>query len=275
MKLIQSLNIGFLFLFIYGCSIDYSKDIETLELSIKSSGVLVHRLTKMEEVPVDSFIAGRTKKLGSDSYTGILQGLTDKRYVETLSVVDTSLRLYPKTILEVDVDTINIGGRILTEREKFTSGFFQPGSQDIFIFPLVSDALDIDSDSDIRHTIHHEMSSIFMRKYRFDMIGFMANNGNLFEYWFDQAAILNSSHNGYYANSELLEQGLLTYYSQTTPENDYNTYVEIVFSEPVLMSKFCSSYERIQLKYEFIKAFYLKISLGFQPVFDRINCTAS
>jgi len=114
-----------------------------------------------------------------------------------------------------------------------------------------------------------------MRKYRFDMIGFMANNGNLFEYWFDQAAILNSSHNGYYANSELLEQGLLTYYSQTTPENDYNTYVEIVFSEPVLMSKFCSSYERIQLKYEFIKAFYLKISLGFQPVFDRINCTAS
>lgn len=49
--------------------------------------------------------------------------------------------------------------------------------------PLVADALNIDRDSDVRHTFHHEFSSILKRKYQFDMIDFMAHNGTGFEYF--------------------------------------------------------------------------------------------
>lgn len=255
-----------------GCSNDYSKNISDLELSIKSLGVSVHRLTSMKDVPVDSYIAGKTVKLGTNSVDGILKGLSDERYLNTLHVIDSSMGLYPKDILHSDLDAVNVGGQIQTEREQFTSGFFQPTSQDIYLFPLVADALNIDRDSDVRHTFHHEFSSILMRKYRFDMIGFMASNGTDFEYWFDQAEIMNSTHVGYYADSNLLEQGLLTYYSQTSPENDYNTYAEILFSEPARMSEYCSTHKRIESKYEHVKAFYLKISADFQPVFDQVSC---
>jgi len=227
----------------------------------------------MKDVPVDSYIAGKTVKLGTNSVDGILKGLSDESYLNTLRVIDSSMGLYPKDILLSDLDAVNIGGQIQTEREQFTSDFFQPTSQDIYLFPLVADALNIDGDSDVRHTFHHEFSSILMRKYRFDMIGFMAYSGTDFEYWFDQAKILDSTHIGYYADSNLLEQGLLTYYSQTSPENDYNTYAEIVFSEPKRMSEYCSTYKRIESKYEHVKAFYLKISADFQPVFDKITCS--
>ncbi len=255
-----------------GCSNDYSKNISDLELSIKSLGVAVHRLTSMDEVPVDSYIAGQTVKLGTNSVDGILKGLSDKRYLTALHVIDSSMELYPQDILQSDLDAVKVGGQIQTEREQFTSGFYQPNSQDIYLFPLVADALNLDPDSDVRHTFHHEFSSILMRKYRFDMIGFMVYNGTDFEYWFDQAKILNSTHVVYYADSKLLEQGLLTYYSQTSPENDYNTYAEIVFSEPRIMSDYCSTYKRIEHKYEHVKAFYLKVSANFKPVFDQVSC---
>jgi len=229
----------------------------------------------MKDVPVDSYIAGKTVKLGTNSVDGILKGLSDERYLATLSIIDSSMGLYPKDVLLSDLDAVNVGGQIQTEREQFTSGFFQPTSQHIYLFPLVADALNLDRDSDVRHTFHHEFSSILMRKYRFDMIGFMAYNGTDFEYWFDQAKILDSSHNGYYADAKLLEQGLLTYYSQTSPENDYNTYAEIVFSDPKIMSEYCTAYKRIARKYEHVKAFYLKVSPDFQPVFDQIVCGGS
>jgi hypothetical protein len=38
------------------------------------------------------------------------------------------------------------------------------------------------------------------------------------------------------------------------------------------MSSFCSAYKRIEHKYEHVKAFYLKVSADFQPVFDRVRC---
>jgi hypothetical protein len=124
----------------------------------------------------------------------------------------------------------------------------------------------------IRSTIHHEISSILLRQYRFDMIGFMAYNGFEIEYWNDEGYLLENPPPSYYASDALLTEGLLTHYSQTSPENDYNTYIEVAFAYPEIMSRFCSSYERIKLKYEFIKKFYLKISADFQPVFDQVRC---
>ncbi len=105
------------------------------------------------------------------------------------------------------------------------------------------------------------------------MIGFMAFNGSELEYWHDEGKMLEVQVPSYYATDFLLNEGILTHYAQTSPENDYNGYVEVAFAYPDIMTRVCSSYERIKLKYEFIKRFYLKISPDFQPVFDKITCT--
>ncbi|MBQ0732007.1 MAG: hypothetical protein KBT75_15005, partial [Oleispira antarctica] len=139
-------------------------------------------------------------------------------------------------------------------------------------FPFVFDMPSFEDGTTIHSTIHHEISSILLRKYRFDMIGFMAYNGFEIEYWNDEDYLLENPPPSYYASDALLTEGLLTHYAQTSPENDYNGYVEVAFAYPEIMSKYCSRYDRIKLKYEFIKKFYLKISADFQPVFDQVRC---
>jgi hypothetical protein len=165
-----------------------------------------------------------------------------------------------------------VAGQILSDEDKYTAGFYYPSTQNIYLFPLVFDMPSFEDGTTIRSTIHHEISSILLRKYKFDMIGFMALNGFEIEYWHDEYYLLKNPSSSYYASDFLLHQGILTHYAQTSPENDYNGYVEVAFAYPEIMSRFCSSYERIKLKYEFIKKFYLKISPDFQPVFDQGSC---
>jgi hypothetical protein len=203
---------------------------------------------------------------------GTLIKITDQRYYDFLGLLKSEVVKYPDNILRTDVDTIFVAGQILSDKERNTSGFFYSASQNIYLFPLVFDTPGFEDDTSIHGTIHHEISSILLRKYRFDMIGFMAFNGSELEYWHDEGKMLEVQVPSYYATDFLLNEGILTHYAQTSPENDYNGYVEVAFAYPEIMSKYCSRYDRIKLKYEFIKKFYLKISADFQPVFDQVRC---
>ena len=116
---------------------------------------------------------------------GTLKLLTDKRYSSFLKVLSQEIKSYPNDILTTDLDNIFIGGQILGTNEQYFLGFYQPNSQNIYLFPLVFDMPSFDDATTIRSTIHHEISSILLRKYRFDMIGFMAYNGFEIEYWHD------------------------------------------------------------------------------------------
>lgn len=241
-----------------------------LERSIESKGINVVRLNDVMDIPVDNneLVGGRS----AVATPGALKLLTDRRYFSFLKILSEEIKDYPGDILNTDLDNIFIGGQILGTDEQYFSGFYQPGTQNIYLFPLVFDMPNFEDATTIRSTIHHEISSILLRKYRFDMIGFMAYNGFEVEYWHDENKLLSNPPPSYYASDALLTEGLLTHYAQTSPENDYNGYVEVVFAYPEIMSKYCSRYDRINLKYEFIKKFYLSISPDFQPVFDQVNC---
>lgn len=256
--------------FLQACQFYLNEDIQALEQSIESKGTNVVRLENVMDIPVDNneLVGGRS----AITNPGTLKLLTDKRYFSFLKILSQEVEKYPADILNTDLDNIFIGGQILGTNEQYFSGFYQPSSQNIYLFPLVFDMSSFEDGTTIRSTIHHEISSILLRKYRFDMIGFMAHNGSEIEYWHDEDYLLENPPPSYYASDALLSEGLLTHYAQTSPENDYNGYVEVAFAYPEIMSRFCSSYERIKLKYEFIKKFYLKISPDFQPVFDRISC---
>jgi hypothetical protein len=254
------------------CQFNLGSDIVNAENFITSMGVNISRLTSIDEIPVDNISYVNRGLIEAEPVKGTLLEINDQRYYEFLNLLKAELVKYPSDILVNDVDTIFVAGQILSDEERNTSGFFYSTLQNIYLFPLVFDRPGFKDDTSIHGTIHHEISSILLRKYRFDMIGFMAFNGSELEYWHDEDKILEVQVPSYYATDFLLNEGILTHYAQTSPENDYNGYVEVAFAYPEIMSRFCSSYERIKLKYEFIKKFYLKISPDFQPVFDQISC---
>ena len=254
------------------CQLNLNKDIQTLEQSIESKGTNVVRLDNVMEIPDGKVSYDERSLIAAKLDKGFLLEINDQRYYEFLNLLKAELVKYPSDILVNDVDTIFVAGQILSDKERNTSGFFYSASQNIYLFPLVFDTPGFEDDTSIHGTIHHEISSILLRKYRFDMIGFMAFNGSELEYWHDEGKMLEVQVPSYYATDFLLNEGILTHYAQTSPENDYNGYVEVAFAYPEIMSKYCSRYERIKLKYEFIKKFYLKISPDFQPVFDQVSC---
>jgi hypothetical protein len=254
------------------CQFNLSNDIVDAEKFIISMDVNINRLTNIDEIPVDNISYVNRGLIEAVPVKGVLIKITDQRYYDFLGLVKSELVKYPSHVLKNDVDNIFVAGQILSDDEKYTAGFYYPGTQNIYLFPLVFDMPNFDDATTILSTIHHEISSILLRKYRFDMIGFMAYNGFEIEYWHDEGYFLKNPPPSYYASDALLTEGLLTHYAQTSPENDYNGYVEVAFAYPEIMSKYCSRYERINLKYEFIKTFYLKISPDFQPVFDKISC---
>ena len=247
--------------YLQACQFNLNEDIQKLEQSIEFKGTNVVRLDNVMDIPVDNneLVGGRS----AISNPGTLKLLTDKRYLSFLKKLSQEIEKYPNDVLKNDLDKIFIGGQILNTNEQYFSGFYHPGSQNIYLFPLVFDMPNFEDATTIRSTIHHEISSILLRKYRFDMIGFMAYNGFEIEYWNDEDYLLNNPPPSYYASDALLTEGLLTHYAQTSPENDYNGYVEVAFAYPEIMSKYCSRYDRIKLKYEFIKKFYLNISPDF------------
>jgi hypothetical protein len=271
------INIKHLLLILAGfclqaCQFNLSNDIINTEKFIISMGVNISRLTSIDEIPVDNISYVNRGLIEAVPVEGTLIKITDQRYYDFLGLLKSELVKYPDNILRTDVDNIFVAGQILSDEDKYTAGFYYPGTQNIYLFPFVFDMPSFEDGTTIRSTIHHEISSILLRKYRFDMIGFMAYNGFEIEYWNDEDYLLENPPPSYYASDALLTEGLLTHYAQTSPENDYNGYVEVAFAYPEIMSRFCSSYERIKLKYEFIKKFYLKISADFQPVFDQVRC---
>jgi hypothetical protein len=258
--------------FLQACQSNYENEIISSESSIVSMGVNVIRIISIDD-SLDDKISPDEKSLIAEKFDkATLLEINDQRYYEFLNLLKAELVKYPANILMNDLDTIFITGQILSDKERNTSGFFYSASQNIYLFPLVFDTPGFEDDTSIHGTIHHEISSILLRKYRFDMIGFMAFNGSELEYWHDEGKMLEVQVPSYYATDFLLNEGILTHYAQTSPENDYNGYVEVAFAYPEIMSRFCSSYDRVKLKYEFIKKFYLKISPDFQPVFDQVSC---
>lgn len=258
--------------FLQACQRNYENEIVSAENAISSVGVNVSRMSNVDDISsykvLDDERIVIAEKLGEGGFLEI----DDQRYYKFLEILSVELTKYPAEILINDLDTVFVAGQILTDRERATAGFFYSESQNIYLFPLVFDTPRSEESTSIHSTIHHEISSILLRKYKFDMLGFMAFNGFELEYWHDEDRILQAQVPSYYATDFLLNEGILTHYAQTSPENDYNGYAEVMFAFPEIMSRYCSSYERIKNKYEFVKAFYLKISPDFQPVFDRISC---
>ena len=69
----------------------------------------------------------------------------------------------------------------------------------------------------------------------------------------------------------LLNRGLLNSYSDSGVENDFNSYAEVVFTNPKKMKRLIAEYPIVKRKYKVFKDFYMNIDQGFAPVFNKID----
>ena len=68
-------------------------------------------------------------------------------------------------------------------------------------------------------------------------------------------------------STALLNDGYLTYYSVTNPENDFNIYAEQIFLNDKTLENYYINYPKIRKKVDFVKSAY--IMAGFNGNFPK------
>ncbi|MGH1487758.1 MAG: hypothetical protein ACRBCI_16220, partial [Cellvibrionaceae bacterium] len=124
-----------------------------------------------------------------------------------------------------------------------------------------------------KHTIasifHHEFSSILIKKYELSENDWINSSGKDFLYKSDEDpfyyTIYIQGNSEKIKNKDLYKRGLIKHYAETGVENDFNTYAEVIFTNPKKMKKLISQYPVIKRKYEVFKSFYMSIDEGFAP----------
>jgi hypothetical protein len=125
----------------------------------------------------------------------------------------------------------------------------------------------------IAQTFHHEFSSVLMKSHAFPTQQWFEANPPDVKYQTDFERYLKSiaEDRDLEGNDYYHQRGMMSKYSYSTLENDFNLYAQTVFNEPLRMKSLINQYPRMKAKYEILKAFYLSLSPGFSVWFDRIG----
>jgi len=127
----------------------------------------------------------------------------------------------------------------------------------------------------ITQIFHHELSSILKKNYAFDDTVWRQTHGEGFLYEIDKDFTFHWMRlNGYIddiPDEVLFKRGLLSTYSESGVEDDFNTYAETIFTQPEKIKRLIKQYPLIKRKYEVFKDFYLGIDAGFAPVFAAVD----
>lgn len=113
-------------------------------------------------------------------------------------------------------------------------------------------------------TLHHEFSSILMHNYGFDVESWRRCNPEGFEYTAAEGGgvkAIENAEDGLEGAPEYYEKGLLSQYAKSELEEDYNTYCEVMMTEPSRLRELAEQYPVIARKYELCRAFYGRLGI--------------
>ncbi|EKE77002.1 hypothetical protein [Gallaecimonas xiamenensis] len=193
---------------------------------------------------------------------------SSNQLAQVLAVLDAALGKYPSSVLKEAVKEIRIGDH-LVKNDEVIYGYYE--TRHLFIF-ADSAGTGIDA-REIEKTLHHELSSLLAERYGFPYFDWLALNSPDFEYLVSDQRFRQAIAAGltYAPQQRDLVQGIVSGYGRLNAENDFNTYAETVFTQPRQMADWLAKYPQVQKKYRFLKAFYLKVSPGFEGVFDKVE----
>jgi hypothetical protein len=214
-------------------------------------------------------------QLASNTLIKIKQGIVSvklappskEQYTKYITIIKTALEKYPVSVVKKHLKKIYIGGPF-SENGGVIAGMYEKDKLFLFCNPVDG----YSSDIFLEQTIHHEFSSILILGYDFPAFDWLDLNPKGFEYIINLSKINEymNSISSYSPTESQLRQGLVSSYGKANAENDINSYVELIFTQPEKMRAYMDKYPRVGPKYEMIKKFYLSISPEFEAVFDKI-----
>jgi len=187
------------------------------------------------------------------------------RYAKILPQV---LSQYPPEVFKTHIETIKLS-KILS----FYSTRYGGSTVDKIIY-LTDDGRDNGfSDFFIRQTFHHEFSSVLMKSRDFPTQKWLDANSPEVKYETNFENFLKSisKDRDLVGNDYFYQRGMMSKYSYSTLENDFNLFAQTVFNEPERMKDLIRQYLIIKRKYEILKEFYLSISPEFSTTFKLID----
>lgn len=191
-----------------------------------------------------------------------------EQYLDYLNIVEYALAKYPPALTSKHLEKIYIGGG-LRKNGGVIAGLYD--KKNIYLFYNHPDG--DNSAIFLEQSIHHEFSSILFEAYDFPAFDWLKLNPPDFNYIINPVKINEymNSIKSYHASESQLKQGLVSSYGMANAENDINSYVELVFTQPEKMKLYVGKYPVIAKKYRMVKDFYLTISPDFSSTFGKID----
>ena len=237
-------------------------DLEQLE---HDYGVRLRANLPRADYPPDWLYEDGQLEMGSEIVaTG--HGVT---FARCLRLVKPEIERYPSALIRQHLTNIHCFDLIILGGAR-AGGTYNLAQNNLYLKIKDTPALSI------KQTFHHEFSSLLMHRHGFNEGTWRQAAGLAFRYqqdddpWF-QWMFLRDHIDDKPLPQELFARGLLRHYAETGVENDFNTYAQIIFTEPRRMKTLIDIYPVIARKYQLFKDFYLGIDAGLAPVFDAIE----
>jgi hypothetical protein len=116
-------------------------------------------------------------------------------------------------------------------------------------------------------TIHHELSSLFLKRHSFFINSWEDHNPRGFKYLddiYDDWKTIKKIRNTI-SDHDCYEKGIVANYGLTNFENDFNEYSEMIFTYPNKFKKIMEKYPRVRGKFKVWLEFYQRID----PIFTE------
>ncbi len=262
-KQLPWLSVWFLAVFIASCT-GQTDDLNSVLASLKQEyGVNLHRLVDTRQLP-DIVVY----KVQQREAVIRLTPPSNAQFQQYAFIVRKALKKYPANLIAKHLSDIYIAGGY-RESDGVITGMYEKDKVFLFFNHRDGD----NSELFLEQTFHHEFSSILLKNYAFPAFEWIKLNPEGFNYIITPSKINEymNSITQYHPSALQLESGLVSSYGKVNPENDINTYVELIFTEADRMKFYIAKYPRVQKKFKMIKDFYLSISPGFNSIFSQYD----
>ncbi len=229
---------------------DERAEIEIKIASIKSKyNVQVHHFYSVEDYFPASWrkapISARGRQLALEEVARLLP------------IIERFLSTYPKTVLSDNLADIYL----LAELHFYGKIYGATNSQSGLYIKSEGNRKGF-SNSFLLRTMHAEFSSILMRNHEFPEEKWRMDNAADFEYRGTGREMLGET-DLYRQTSELLSQGFIVKYAQSSVENDFNMIAYWLFTDRDRLRQLARKYPRIKAKMELAINFYKSIDGRF------------
>jgi hypothetical protein len=201
-------------------------------------------------------------KMAPESASGSQIDLGDA--ARTVELIEAFLARYPPALIRTNLHHIYLLGRLVVYGRRFGGTC----SEDSIY--LANEGLGAGYSSGfLTATLHHEFSSMLYLNYEPPNEQWNNVNGKGWQYaGYGSAFDVLERVDLHERSEQLHSQGFLTKYAQTSLEEDFNTFAESLFTEPLWLISAASQHEKIWLKLKLITAFYRKLGVQFQVTDD-------